>query len=179
LTSGPVADRVVEGTVVVVVGGAVGGVVEGTVVAVVEGTVVGVVDVGGELVPLVPRPGDEPAVVVVAGEPVVAEAWGSPPRARRADFVWNVSTPARPAAVAASTIGVRLIQSSLDSCENGSRSSKGELFVVDPVARHSELPGRRQDPGAEALRATHVDVAPSDVGHQLSGGAGVERDLTA
>jgi len=90
-------------------------VVEGTVVGVVAGTVVGVVDEGGGLVPVDPVFGGAPAVVEVVGEPVVADAAGNEPSVRRADFVWKLRTPASPAAVAAMTIGVRLICGHLSS----------------------------------------------------------------
>jgi hypothetical protein len=89
-------------------------------VLVVAGAVVGVV-VG--LVPAGPAPaglvpgegvvvdadGGAPATLVEGEEPRVAEAPGSEPRARDADLVWNVRTPASPAMVAPITIGARLM----------------------------------------------------------------------
>jgi hypothetical protein len=72
LTSGPVADRVVEGTVVGVV---------------VEGTVVGVVDAAGGLDSPVLGAEDVLLGLDEVGEPVVADAEGSPPRMGRVAFV--------------------------------------------------------------------------------------------
>jgi hypothetical protein len=53
--------------------------------------------------------GGDPAAIDELDEPRVAEALGREPRLMGADFVWKVKTPARPATVAARTIGVRFI----------------------------------------------------------------------
>jgi hypothetical protein len=126
LTAGPVALLVVGGAVVDVLveeldGGLVDGAVEvlaGCVVVLVEGGRGAVVDDdevdwGGGFVPLELFPGGDPVATGVVGEPRVADALGREPIVRGADFVWKASTPARPATVAAITIGVRLIASAL------------------------------------------------------------------
>jgi hypothetical protein len=113
LTAEPVAVRVAEGAVVVVLVG-------GTVVVVlaagadvdvlVDGEVVVVDDelgLGGELaLPLT----DVPVEVDVVVEPCAAEALERDPSVRGVDFVWNVSTPISPTTVAPITTGARLIE---------------------------------------------------------------------
>jgi|SRR5665213_250344 len=55
-----------------------------------------------------PLPVEEPDATGSVDEPRDTELLGREPSVRGADFVWNVSTPARPATVATITIGVRL-----------------------------------------------------------------------
>jgi hypothetical protein len=123
LTDAPVAllvvDRVVVDGMVVVVLVELGGlVVDGVVEALMcceevvlvdgAGTVVDELDDAGDPTALEPLPVEEPEATGSVGEPRDTELLGREPSVRGADFVWNVSTPARPATVATITIGVRL-----------------------------------------------------------------------
>jgi len=75
-------------------------------------------DVGGAPEPVDPEPGGGPATTDVVEEPRL-EAPGRPGRVRLADFVWKLRTPTSPAAVAAMTIGVRLIERILLTSTSG------------------------------------------------------------
>ena len=55
--------------------------------------------------------------------------------------------------------------------------SKRKRFVVDVVAPYSESPGGGDDPFAEALGATHVDIAMGNVRYELAQNPGIEGDL--
>jgi hypothetical protein len=92
LTDGPSAERVDDEFAVV-----------GLVVDVADDP-----DVGGAAEPVDPGPGGGPAATDVEEEPRL-EAPGRPLRVRLADFVWKLRTPTSPAAVAAMTMGARLI----------------------------------------------------------------------
>ena len=85
------------------------------------GLVVDVVDdpeVGGALELVEPGPGGAaPAADVV--EEARVPAPGKPLRVRLADFVWKLRTPMSPAAVAAITIGARLIEDFLSTLSSG------------------------------------------------------------
>lgn len=99
------AGVVVAGTVEVFVLGAVDVLVEGGRVAVV---VLGAGCVGG-VVPAVPVRGGEPVARDALVEERVAPSPVPIPSDSGADLVWKLSTPARPAAVARTTMGARLI----------------------------------------------------------------------
>ena len=64
---------------------------------------------GSEVAPPEFVAGGDPATIDELEEPRDADAFGKEPRVRGADFAWKVRTPARPATVAAITIGVRFI----------------------------------------------------------------------
>jgi len=105
LTDGPSAERVDDEFVVA------GLVVAGPVVDVADDP-----DVGGTPEPV--GPGGGPAATDVVDEPRL-EAPGTPPRVRLAGFVWKLRMPTSPAAVAAMTIGARLIVGILSTSTSG------------------------------------------------------------
>ena len=147
----------------------------------VGGTVVGVVVWGGELPLVAPWFGGDPLVLDVVGGRVVADAPGMAPRETGADFVWKVRTPASPAAVAAITMGVRLIELLQLEWTPGSipQYLEGKRFVMDVVTMYSELLRRHHDPLAKPFRTTDVDVAARDVWFESLEHTGIEADLFA
>ncbi|HVA03826.1 MAG TPA: hypothetical protein VMU64_08750 [Acidimicrobiales bacterium] len=81
------------------------------------GLVVDVADdpeVGGAPEPVDRGPGGGPPATEVEEEPRL-EAPGRPLRVTLADFVWKLRTPTSPAAVAAMTMGARLIEGILST----------------------------------------------------------------
>ncbi len=80
-------------------------------------------------------PGGGPAATDVEGRAPNRRAPGRPPRVRLADFVWKLRTPTSPAAVAAMTIGARLIEGILSISTSGPSSPglERKCFFVDPV----------------------------------------------
>jgi hypothetical protein len=75
-------------------------------------------EVGGAPEPVDPAPSGGPVAADVEDEPAF-EAPRRPPRVRLGDFVWKLRTPTSPAAVAAMTIGARLIEGSLSTSTSG------------------------------------------------------------
>jgi hypothetical protein len=75
-------------------------------------------EVGGAPEPVDPVPGGGPAATDVEEEPRLP-APGRPLRVGLADFVWKLRTPTSPAAVAAMTIGARLIEGILSISTSG------------------------------------------------------------
>ena len=135
--------------------------------------------VAGGLEPAVVGDGDEPAGAEEVGEPLVAVAEGSPPRMGRGPLVWKLKTPIRPAAVAAITIGARLIPNPPGAMSVASDLSKRKRFVMDVVATDSESSGRGLDLFAEALGPTDVHIAACDIWYQLAQNAGIEGHLVS
>ena len=137
-------------------------------------------DVGGAPEPVDPGPGGGAAARDVEEEPRL-EAPGRPPRVRLADFVWKLSTPTSPAAVAAMTMGARLIEGILSSVHIGSEPPglERKRFFVDPAAGHSEFQRGGDHALAEAIGPTDIDITGRELRNQSSQGAGIEANLVA